>query len=779
MTRVRPAAAGAAAPSQSRPVQKPISALRRRRASTPGRTRARLLALAAAFTFAPAVVQAQAQARAAEGAAAAASAPVQQIEITGTRGSDTEQRRQATAAKIVIGREEIERFGDATVGEVLKRLPGVTVPGAPGRGGGPRLRGMGGGYTQLLIDGQRVPPGFSLESLTPEQIERIEILRAPTAETGARAIAGTLNIVTREGFKRRINDLRLAITQEAGLRSEHFGWTRNDSVGDLTYTVSASAFNGRRRSEDTTLTTETDLGSGQLLRAQEEKSADEGRRQGLNLSSRLQWRLGESGSLLLMPLLFHSRREGTERLALQQPLGATPALYDHAEVERDSGFTVGRLNLQWRQTLGEGWRVELNGGTHAARGRSASLRQEFDAGDALLRTVHDRSRTSERSALLNTKVSRLLDGDHSLVTGAEFEHLRRSETRVTEQDNSDPLADFEGDLQASSRRLALYAQDEWALNPNWAAHAGLRWEEIRTRGDAAAGGARPDNRSRVLTPLLHAVWKPDPKARDQIRMSLTRSYKAPSLNNLVARPLLNSRWPSDAANTATQPDRAGNPDLRPELATGIDLAFERYLPQGGVLSANLFVRRIRDTIRSTTTLESVAWSPVPRWVSRPKNVGRATTQGVELEAKFRLDQLIDGAPPVELRNNLSLYRSRVHDVPGPDNRLDEQPWAVLNLGADYRLRGTPLTLGGSLNLTPGYRTRVSDVQSREAGRKRQFDVYALWVFDPTLQLRLLANNAAPVDHRSRAAVDQGLLRTQATTLMPGEVTWGLRLEMKL
>jgi outer membrane receptor for ferrienterochelin and colicins len=116
--------------------------------------------------------------------------------------SDTDLRRQSTAAKIVIGREEIEKFGDATVGEVLRRLPGVTTPGAPGRGGAPRMRGLGGGFTQLLIDGQRLPPGFSLDSLTPEQIERIEILRAPTAETGARAIAGTINIVTREGFKR-------------------------------------------------------------------------------------------------------------------------------------------------------------------------------------------------------------------------------------------------------------------------------------------------------------------------------------------------------------------------------------------------------------------------------------------------------------------------------------------------------------------------------------------------------------------------------------------------
>ena len=732
-----------------------------------------LLALAAP------VAMAQVPSPPAAAASAPVAAPTQQVEVRATRQGDTEQRRQATAAKIVIGREEIERFGDSTVGEVLKRLPGVTMPGPPGRGGPPRMRGLGGGYTQLLIDGQRVPPGFSLESLTPEQIERIEILRAPTAETGARAIGGTINIITREGFRRRLNDLRLGLSHETGRLSGNGSWTRNDSIGDLIYTLSASAFAGRRESEGETVTTETDLDSGALLREQIETNQGLGRRQGLNLTSRLQWRLGEGGSLTLMPVFFHSQGDNRQRQQLLQTVGTQPADYDHAEVDGDSRFTLGRLNLQWRQTLGSGLRLEANGGTHQARGRSNGLRREFDDADTLLRTVRDRSRTTDRSALLTTKLSKLLPGDHSLVAGAEFERLARSETRQTEQDNTDPLADFEGDLQASSLRLAIYAQDEWAINPNWAAHAGLRWETIRTRGDGGDGIDRPDNRSQVLTPLLHAVWKPDPKSRDQVRISLTRSYKAPTLQNLVAKPVLASRWPVTGPNTATQPDRAGNPDLKPELATGIDLAFERYLPQGGVLSANLFHRRIRDYIRSTTELETVSWSPVPRWVSRPKNLGRAMTQGIELEAKFRLDQLVAGAPPVELRNNLSLFRSRVDAVAGPDNRLDEQPKVVLNLGADHRFRGTPLTLGGSLNLTPGYRTQVSDTQFREAGRKRQFDAYALWVVDPALQLRLLASNLAPADYISRAGVDQDRQRTLATSTGPTNVNWQLRLEFKL
>ena len=67
------------------------------------------------------------------------------IEITSGRDNDTQQRRESTASKIVIGREEIERQGDSNLGEILKRMPGITLGGTPGRGSGIRMRGLGQG----------------------------------------------------------------------------------------------------------------------------------------------------------------------------------------------------------------------------------------------------------------------------------------------------------------------------------------------------------------------------------------------------------------------------------------------------------------------------------------------------------------------------------------------------------------------------------------------------------------------------------------------------------
>lgn len=751
----------------------------------------RPFALACAALGASTLAAAQTAPPAAPPPAAAASAPAvpaarppaQRVEIIGGRLGDDDTRRQSTAAKIVIGREEIDKFGDATIGEVLRRLPGVTSSGAPGRGGPPRMRGLGSGYTQILLDGQRTPPGFSIESLTPEQIERIEILRAPTAETGARAIAGTINIVTREGYRRRLNDLRLGFGYENGQFTPGLFWTHNDSSDSLTYNLSGSLFRPWRDSASRVDTVATRLADGALVRDDSERSQSQDRRTGANFSARLQWRLGEAGDmLLLMPSVFHNEGRTDRQFQLTQRV-ADPERddYDRGTVVAHSRATAARVNTQWRQRLSIG-RIELHGGIGQFESHSDSQREEFGgSGAAPLRRVDDRSDVRDRSASLTLKLASLLggaDSEHSLVTGVEAEALRRSETRTTRQDGQPVLTDFGDNLQAASTRLAAYAQDEWALDKHWALHAGLRWEGITTRGEAEHGPA-PENESSVWTPLVHLLWKPDPAKRDQVRLSLTRSYRAPALGTLIARPSLNQRDPAPGPNTATTPDSAGNPALKPELARGIDLAFERYLDGGGVLSANLFLRRIQNLMRRVIALETVSWAAVPRYVARQQNIGDATTQGLELEAKFRLDQAIADAPPVEVRSNLSLYRSRVEGVPGPDNRLDSQARASANLGADYRFRGTPLTLGGNLNWVPGYRTQLSEDQAVTVSRKRVIDAYALWTFGPAVALRVLASNLAPADYLNVNAIDGDGLRTVATSTTPTDVNWQVRLELKL
>jgi outer membrane receptor for ferrienterochelin and colicins len=693
-----------------------------------------------------------------------ASTDLGQVEIRGNRNNDTEVRRESTASKIVIGREEIDKQGDATLGEVLKRLPGVTVQGAPGRGGAVRMRGLGSGYTQILLDGERMPPGFSVDSLTPEQVERIEILRAPTAETGARAIAGTINIVLREGQKANPDDLKLTRSQEHGQGSNQLNWVHNLQTEPLSGTFTLSAMDSRRADESV-----TDILSD-YRDDQERVSQSVGHRQGVHANARLQWKGEQGKSLTLTPFLVYSEYSAQGRIDARRLTDT--ATTDSALTDNHSRYAAARLNGQWSQRLSADDRLEVRFGLGQSEYDQRITQTTVNSSSpALLSNAVDAQRFTDRSTSLNGKWTRVLDNGHQWVSGLEHEGVRRVE------EASAGAGEDSGNLQARTARWAAYTQDEFKINPNWSAYAGMRYESILTEGQV--GAEFKSNRSQVWTPLLHALWKPDPAKRDQIRVSLTRSYKTPTLYNLVA-PLRYSRdYPVSGSNVPTQPDRVGNADLRPELATGIDVGFERYLEGGGVLSANLFHRNIQDLVRYQTQLQTVSWSSQQRWVSTPQNVGDAITQGIELEAKFRLDQAWAEAWPVDIRSNISFFRSKVKEVPGPDNRLDQQPSMTANLGADYRVRSSPLTLGGNVNWNPDYDTRRSQEQWSYQGVKRVVDVYGMWRFSSATALRLTVSNLLPRNYQTATTFNTG---TQSETARTTDRNWRniqLRLEMKI
>jgi outer membrane receptor for ferrienterochelin and colicin len=103
---------------------------------------------------------------------------VQQVAVHGSL-SAYDPRRDDTASKIVVNHNDLVKYGDTKVLDVLKRVPGVTVSGNGGRGSEVRMRGLGGGYTQILINGEKAPPGVTIDSLAPDRIERIEVVRPP------------------------------------------------------------------------------------------------------------------------------------------------------------------------------------------------------------------------------------------------------------------------------------------------------------------------------------------------------------------------------------------------------------------------------------------------------------------------------------------------------------------------------------------------------------------------------------------------------------------------
>ncbi|MBZ2206130.1 TonB-dependent receptor plug domain-containing protein [Massilia soli] len=698
-------------------------------------------------------------------AASADPAKLQQVTVTGSRANDTETRRNSTAGKMVFGREELDRNGDSNVGDILKRLPGVTMGGAPGRGGGGvRMRGLGNGYTQMLVNGERPPPGFSLESLAPDQVERIEVMRGPVAEFSTSAIAGTINIVLREGYQQKDIQLRLTDSIENGLHSPDVSLTVPGKQGALTWLLNGSI--GVRRERDASYSFDQDiLANGEIQKEQEIVGSGERRSTRIHLGPRLSYKFGNGDTLTYQQFLMHAQSVGTTDSLLAQRIGLIAPEYALSQGGSESSATFTRGFGNWVHRFAGGGKADIKFGLGGGRSESDSERYHYNAAGALTDRFVDADESRSTSFSFGGKYTKPVGTGHTLATGWDVETGERRTTRVSLDNGLPQFEDSGSDLSADTRRLAAFIQDEWDISKTWSAYFGLRWEGIRTQSTRA--GADVENTTSVFSPVLHTVWRIPGFEKDQVRASYTHSYKSPDLNDLIAAPTFSR------LNSATRPDRIGNPDLKPELAKGIDVAYEHYLGRNGILSASGFVRDIDNLMRREISLRN------GRWVSSPANIGSARTSGIELEAKFQLAELMTDAPDVDFRFNYSRFWSDVDGIPGPDNRLDQQAEQTANIGADYRIKAMPLTLGGSFNWTPAIAVQSSLTERVSSGPKRQLDLYGLWKFKPDLQLRISGSNLLGDDYDTGRIVNTGALAQTSFTAAQSYRSVSVKLEMKL
>jgi outer membrane receptor protein involved in Fe transport len=314
-------------------------------------------------------------------------------------------------------------------------------------------------------------------------------------------------------------------------------------------------------------------------------------------------------------------------------------------------------------------------------------------------------------------------------------------------------------------RLAVYSQDEWNVTKNWSVYLGARWEGIQTRVEGNTF-ATVHNRSTVFSPLFQTLYKlPDTKG-DQLRLALTRTYRSPSVQTLIPHRF------SSVNNNQTDPDSIGNPNLKPELALGLNAAWEHYWAEGALVSVSASARNIDDNTRNQTVFDG------SRWVSLPVNTGKARARGLELEAKFPLKALIATTTALDLRGNLSRNWSSVDEIPGPNNRLLNQTPLSATLGADYKLGA--FSAGGSFVFRNGGEVRLSANQVSYESVRRELDVYGLWKLNPKVQLRLAGSNLLGQDYineSSYTVAGQGTQRSRS--IYPGSPVLRATLEMKL
>src|SRR3546814_18229886 len=106
-------------------------------------------------------------------------------------------RTETTAPELVYGQEFFAEFEPVSVGDQLRRVPGVAFTSDIGESDAPQMRGLGQGFTQVLVNGRPIPGAGNdrtvfVDRIPAEIVDRIEVIRSPSADIDRQGIGGKI-----------------------------------------------------------------------------------------------------------------------------------------------------------------------------------------------------------------------------------------------------------------------------------------------------------------------------------------------------------------------------------------------------------------------------------------------------------------------------------------------------------------------------------------------------------------------------------------------------------
>jgi TonB-dependent receptor len=127
------------------------------------------------------------------------------------------RQRASDTIQNIIASDALGRLPDASVGEALARLPGISVQVDRGEPDKIAVRGLSPKYNNVSLNGGRIPSVFdstevydnrsvSLNTVPTDLISGIEVTKAITPDMDADSLGGSVNLVTKSSldFRRRV-----------------------------------------------------------------------------------------------------------------------------------------------------------------------------------------------------------------------------------------------------------------------------------------------------------------------------------------------------------------------------------------------------------------------------------------------------------------------------------------------------------------------------------------------------------------------------------------------
>lgn len=609
--------------------------------------------------------------------------PLQTVTTYGEQ-NQLQERQQAPSNLIIVDQTEIERFDDRTAGDILRRLPGVLFGGAPGESKDIRIRGLDKEYSQVLINGRRIPGGgekreFQLDRLPADLIERIELIRAPTADMDSQGIAGTVNIILKtipEGSSASIKmgtsklqggDSKPNISLSYGKKNDGFGYLYN--------------LNTQQRQLQKNKTKQDFKADGSADKSEQEtedKAFDE-----VQLAPSLNWTLSKQDTLSVEPILLFSDEE---KIKEKLKFKADSSL-DGKELEAENKERLNwGLNTEWQHTYASGNEFTLGLNLQESKEDKNKLKQFYKGDGSLDKSENEIEDKSDQEWQLSLKGKKFVGDQHALKAGIDLSNKDRTKDKQKTENKNGESADktaLEDIYEIEEQRFNAYMLDEYSLNERHLFTPGMRFEWTDT--DIASGtDISKTSNDALWNPSIHYLFKWSDQTN--VRASVTRTVRRPKFNEMA--PYVDSK-----DGTLDKPDKAGNPDLLPELATGLDVGMNHYfLDQAGNIGINVFYRNIDDKIETRVNTNAVS----ARFEERPENVGEATLKGIELDASQKLTVI--GLNNLTLKGNLTAMDGEITDEnTGAKTPFKEQADYVYNLGFDHRIAAANIHWGMNLN----------------------------------------------------------------------------------
>jgi len=671
------------------------------------------------------------------------------------------QRKDAGNATVVIDGEQLNQFNDLSVGDAIRRLPGVTFPGV-NRSRDVRLRAIGGEYTQILLDGRRYLDGNSsrnmeVDRLPAAMIERIEIIRSPLAGQPAGGIAGTINIVTRRGSSEPSGGASFGAghVEGNGNTGDLAVW-QGAAAGPLRWFIAANAQRRLLEESSTEFEYDDDAFDGGDDQLQKRRFNE------YTLTPRLDFELGANDRLSLVPNYNRSeeRRDQSERAV--EPDGSVS---QRTEEIRDRTRETWGNRTEWTHRLGDHGTIttyhefsrasedtERNSRRYNAAGEQNRVEQRFS--DVAMRNWN--------AGVVYTATK----GRHAIDAGLGVSDGTREEAESRFRNGSPQTPDYGRIYEVGEEIAHAWVSDAISLSDADLLTLGLRAEHSRTR-TTAHDGTRASKKATDLIPSVQ--YRRAASDNVDLRIGLARTLRRPDLRDLT--PTI-----EEGGGTIGDPDTAGNPQTSPERAWGLDAGLDWFLDEErGLLSANIFARRISDKIEERLRLVD------DRWLQRPENAGDGRILGMELEA--RLPLTFAGLADLVLWGNVTRVHSRLDDaLTGQRRRFDQQPDLVSNIGLDYFIAPIRTTVGFNYNRVFDYSQTfaITDGGSEQTrfGTQNRMDLSLRTQLGASTSLSLSALNVLRAKDR-RDIVERnedGAINSTIRYREPSNMTWYARIK---